>query len=78
MHFHLIAAEELGIKELIPAYLDPSLKVQDLQTGVSFASGGCGYDPQTPQIAVQLDFILKVEWNISNYYKISHTIIDAV
>ncbi|KAK6115731.1 hypothetical protein DH2020_008000 [Rehmannia glutinosa] len=45
----LIAAE-LGIKELIPAYLDPNLKAQDLPTGVSFASGGCGYDPQTSQL----------------------------
>ncbi|KAL3634338.1 hypothetical protein CASFOL_021392 [Castilleja foliolosa] len=44
-------AKELGIKELIPAYLDPKLKTQDLSTGVSFGSGGCGYDPQTSQIA---------------------------
>ncbi|CAA0816654.1 GDSL esterase/lipase EXL3 [Striga hermonthica] len=44
-------AKELGIKELIPAYLDPKLKPQDLSTGVSFASGGSGYDPQTSQLA---------------------------
>ncbi|KAG6422693.1 hypothetical protein SASPL_113071 [Salvia splendens] len=43
-------AEELGVKELIPAYLDPNLKPQDLPTGVSFASGGCGFDPQTALI----------------------------
>ncbi|XP_047953667.1 GDSL esterase/lipase EXL3-like [Salvia hispanica] len=43
-------ASELGVKELIPAYLDPNLKPQDLPTGVSFASGGCGFDPQTAQI----------------------------
>lgn len=42
-----ISAEELGIKGLIPAYLDPNLKDEDLKTGVSFASGGCGYDPLT-------------------------------
>ncbi|KAL8030733.1 hypothetical protein ABFX02_14G304800 [Erythranthe guttata] len=46
-----LIAEELGIKELIPAYLDPNLKPQDLPTGVSFASGGSGFDPQTPQLA---------------------------
>ncbi|KAL4578993.1 hypothetical protein LXL04_015128 [Taraxacum kok-saghyz] len=42
--------EELGIKELLPAYLDPSLDEKELLTGVSFASGGSGYDPQTPKI----------------------------
>ncbi|KAF8410401.1 hypothetical protein HHK36_002930 [Tetracentron sinense] len=34
-----ILAEQLGIKELMPAYLDPTLQIQDLLTGVSFASG---------------------------------------
>ncbi|CAM8912515.1 unnamed protein product [Rhodiola kirilowii] len=38
-------AEELSIKEYLPAYLDESLQSTDLLTGVSFASGGCGYDP---------------------------------
>lgn len=42
------------MKELIPAYLDPNLKPQDLPTGVSFASGGCGFDPQTAQIVVRV------------------------
>ncbi|GAA0168436.1 hydrolase [Lithospermum erythrorhizon] len=52
-----LVASELGIKELVPAYLDPQLKPQDMITGVSFASGGTGYDPQTPQIVVTLQFI---------------------
>ncbi|KAK1400386.1 GDSL esterase/lipase EXL3 [Heracleum sosnowskyi] len=43
-------AAELGIKELVPAYLDPSLQIKDLSTGVSFASGGTGYDPQTSKL----------------------------
>ncbi|KAL5995678.1 hypothetical protein ACLOJK_025746 [Asimina triloba] len=38
---------ELGIKELLPAYLDPDLKPQDLVTGVSFASAGTGFDSLT-------------------------------
>ncbi|MBA0567516.1 hypothetical protein Golob_005070, partial [Gossypium lobatum] len=43
--------EELGIKDILPAYLDPKLKPQDLLTGVTFASGGTGYDPLTPKLA---------------------------
>ncbi|KAF6163809.1 hypothetical protein GIB67_016149 [Kingdonia uniflora] len=46
----VLPARELGVKDLLPAYLDPSLKLSDLLTGVSFASGGSGYDPLTPQI----------------------------
>ncbi|VFQ76915.1 unnamed protein product [Cuscuta campestris] len=46
-----LIAEELGIKELVPPYLDPNLDPEDLKTGVSFASGGTGYDPQTSEVA---------------------------
>ncbi|WOG91485.1 hypothetical protein DCAR_0310734 [Daucus carota subsp. sativus] len=46
-----LLAKELGIKELVPAYLDPNLQTKELLTGVSFASGASGYDPQTSQIA---------------------------
>ncbi|XP_075105835.1 GDSL esterase/lipase EXL3-like [Nicotiana tabacum] len=42
--------DELGIKELMPAYLDPNLQAEDLKTGVSFASGATGFDPQTPAL----------------------------
>ncbi|XP_068640527.1 GDSL esterase/lipase EXL3-like [Aristolochia californica] len=45
-----LLASSLGIKELLPAYLDPTLTTEDLLTGVSFGSGGTGYDPLTPQI----------------------------
>uniref|UniRef100_A0A0D9VB14 GDSL esterase/lipase EXL3 n=1 Tax=Leersia perrieri TaxID=77586 RepID=A0A0D9VB14_9ORYZ len=44
-------ASRLGIKELLPAYLSPELETQDLLTGVSFASGGTGFDPLTPRLA---------------------------
>nr|GEZ30084.1 GDSL esterase/lipase EXL3-like [Tanacetum cinerariifolium] len=40
----------------MPAYLDPSLDDNELLTGVSFASGGTGYDPETPKIASVLSF----------------------
>ncbi|KAK7280769.1 hypothetical protein RJT34_25836 [Clitoria ternatea] len=46
-----ILVEEFGIKEYLPAYLDPNLKSSDLPTGVCFASGASGYDPLTPKIA---------------------------
>ncbi|KAL9461785.1 hypothetical protein AB3S75_004727 [Citrus x aurantiifolia] len=49
-----LIAQEFGIKELLPAYLDPNLKPQDLVTGVSFASGGAGYDPLTSKVASAL------------------------
>ncbi|CAN6563386.1 unnamed protein product [Malus baccata var. baccata] len=47
-----LIAESVGVKNILPAYLDPNLKIEDLLTGVSFASGGSGYDPLTPQISV--------------------------
>ncbi|XP_009596631.1 GDSL esterase/lipase At2g40250-like [Nicotiana tomentosiformis] len=37
----------LGIKQLLPAYLDPKVSDKDLLTGVSFASGGSGLDELT-------------------------------
>ncbi|KAL6848461.1 hypothetical protein ACP4OV_021755 [Aristida adscensionis] len=44
-------ASRLGLKELLPAYLGQTLEKEDLLTGVSFASGGTGFDPLTPQLA---------------------------
>ncbi|KAF4360927.1 GDSL esterase/lipase EXL3 [Cannabis sativa] len=51
-----LIAEELGIKEYLPAYLDPNLSSDDLPTGVCFASGGSGYDPMTPKIVSVISF----------------------
>jgi hypothetical protein len=44
------AASRLGIKEYLPAYLGTQLSDFDLLTGVSFASGGCGFDPLTAEL----------------------------
>ncbi|CAN6582458.1 unnamed protein product [Malus baccata var. baccata] len=57
-----LIASELGIREYLPAYLDPNLRPQDLPTGVVFASGGTGFDPMTPQIAsvISMDDQLKM------------------
>ncbi|KAI3724487.1 hypothetical protein L2E82_36266 [Cichorium intybus] len=48
--------EQLGIKEILPSYLDPSIDDKELLSGVSFASGGSGYDPETPKIVGVLSF----------------------
>ncbi|XP_042038269.1 GDSL esterase/lipase At5g45960-like [Salvia splendens] len=37
-----------GIKEFVPAYSDLQLSIEDLMTGVSFASGASGFDEKTP------------------------------
>ncbi|KAD5960293.1 hypothetical protein E3N88_11765 [Mikania micrantha] len=41
----------------MPAYLDPSIDDKEYLTGVSFASGGSGYDPQTPKIVAVFSFV---------------------
>ncbi|KAK7360223.1 hypothetical protein VNO77_02205 [Canavalia gladiata] len=50
----MILAEVLGIKEALPPYLDPTLKIEDLLTGVCFASAGSGYDPVTVKLTLAL------------------------
>ncbi|XP_061999530.1 GDSL esterase/lipase At2g40250-like [Rosa rugosa] len=44
-------ASNLGLKDLLPAYLDPKLTDYDLLTGVSFASGTCGLDDLTLELS---------------------------
>ncbi|KAK1303969.1 GDSL esterase/lipase EXL3 [Acorus calamus] len=43
-------ASQMGIKELVPAYLGTNLTPEDLLTGVSFASGANGFDPLTSKL----------------------------
>ncbi len=40
-------ASMVGLKESIPAFMHPNLSDYDIQTGVSFASAGSGYDNLT-------------------------------
>lgn len=61
-----ISAELLGVKDLVPPYLDPNLQPQDLITGVSFASGGAGYDPLSATLAVS--FFQFLDLNTLNNY----------
>ncbi|XP_015889747.3 GDSL esterase/lipase EXL3-like [Ziziphus jujuba] len=45
-----MVAEAFNVKKIVPAYLDPNVQLEDLLTGVTFASGGAGYDPQTSNL----------------------------
>ncbi|KAK9706751.1 hypothetical protein RND81_07G149600 [Saponaria officinalis] len=55
-------ASYMGIKEAIPAYLDPNLSLEDLITGVSFASAGTGYDPLTAVKTSVIDMSKQLEY----------------
>ncbi|KAM5565191.1 GDSL esterase/lipase [Rosa sericea] len=65
--------EELGVKEYLPAYLDPDLQETDLLTGVNFASSGSGYDPLTSTImnamplSKQLDMLKECIERLNKY-----------
>jgi hypothetical protein len=48
----IFTAAALGLKETLPPFLDPTLTSQDIKTGVSFASGGSGYDNLTAEFTV--------------------------
>ncbi|KAM5578352.1 hypothetical protein ABKV19_008592 [Rosa sericea] len=60
-------AEIFGVKKILPAYLDPKLQLQDLLTGVCFASAGSGYDPLTAKLLSVLS--LSDQLNLFKEYK---------
>jgi hypothetical protein len=41
------------VKELLPPYLKKDLSLEELKTGVSFASAGSGYDNSTCRTMVR-------------------------
>ncbi|EOA34855.1 hypothetical protein CARUB_v10022436mg [Capsella rubella] len=59
-----IIAEKLGLAKTLPAYMNPNLKPKDLLKGVTFASGGTGYDPLTAQIMSVISV-----WDQLTYFK---------
>lgn len=52
----------IGLKEYIPPYLDPTLSIEELTTGVSFASAGSGNDPLTPRISGVIQMSKQLEY----------------
>ncbi|KAJ1413039.1 SGNH hydrolase superfamily [Sesbania bispinosa] len=69
-----IIAAKFGVKKLLPAYLDPNLQLQDLLSGVSFASGGAGYDPLTSELA----FVISLSGQLDMFKEYIQKIEEAV
>ncbi|KAL5715881.1 hypothetical protein ACHQM5_017643 [Ranunculus cassubicifolius] len=55
-------ASHLGLKDFVPPYLDITLGLGDLMTGVSFASAGSGYDPLTAQTSRTIPMEKQLEY----------------
>ncbi|KAG6691196.1 hypothetical protein I3843_10G052800 [Carya illinoinensis] len=55
-------ASYVGIKRDVPPYLDPTLSMRELMTGVSFASAGTGYDPLTPKLSNVIPISKQLEY----------------
>ncbi|GAV76946.1 Lipase_GDSL domain-containing protein [Cephalotus follicularis] len=55
-------ASYMGIKESVPPYLDPTLSIEEIMNGVSFASAGSGFDPLTPRISGVIEISKQVEY----------------
>ncbi|XP_026451204.1 GDSL esterase/lipase At2g04570-like [Papaver somniferum] len=55
-------SQMLGIKNSIPAYLDPAFGIEDFATGVSFASAGTGYDDATSNLFAVIPLSKELEY----------------
>nr|GEX81511.1 GDSL esterase/lipase At5g45960-like [Tanacetum cinerariifolium] len=55
-------ASYAGVKDTVPAYLDPTLGIEDLMTGVTFASAGTGFDPMTATLSSVISFDQQIEY----------------
>ncbi|KAL1289117.1 hypothetical protein HN51_057900 [Arachis hypogaea] len=63
-----IADEAMGFRKIVPPFLDPNLKLEDLPYGVSFASAATGYDDLTANISNVLPVSKQLEY--FEHYKI--------
>ncbi|CAN8243649.1 unnamed protein product [Cochlearia groenlandica] len=59
-----LLAEKLGLAKSLPPYMNKNLKPKDLLKGVTFASGGTGYDPLTAKIMSVISV-----WDQLTYFK---------
>lgn len=57
-------SEALGLRPLVPAYLDPQYNITDFADGVCFASAGTGYDNATSDVLNVIPL-----WKQVEYYK---------
>ncbi|KAL7248728.1 hypothetical protein ACSBR2_003470 [Camellia fascicularis] len=61
-------ATMLGIKDIVPPFLDPNLSDEELRTGVSFASAGSGYDDVTSDVTLSIP-VSKQPGYLRNYLR---------
>ncbi|KAI4346598.1 hypothetical protein L6164_007480 [Bauhinia variegata] len=57
-------SEAFGLKQFVPAYLDPKYNITDFATGVTFASAATGYDNATSDVLSVIPL-----WKQLEYYK---------
>ncbi|CAN8230387.1 unnamed protein product [Cochlearia groenlandica] len=57
-------SEGFGLKNTVPAYLDPAYNIEDFSTGVCFASAGTGLDNVTSDVLSVMPL-----WKEVEYYK---------
>ncbi|PIA38157.1 hypothetical protein AQUCO_02800067v1 [Aquilegia coerulea] len=57
-------SEAFGLKQTIPAYLDPAYGIEDFATGVAFASAATGYDNLTSNVLSVIPM-----WKELEYFK---------
>ena len=55
-------ASKLNLKEFVPPFLNPNLSNKELLTGVSFASGGSGFDDFTIALTGAISMSKQVEY----------------
>ncbi|XP_073156027.1 GDSL esterase/lipase At2g04570 [Henckelia pumila] len=65
-------SEAIGLKTLVPAYLDPAYNITDFAVGVTFASAGTGYDTATSDVLGVIPL-----WKELEYYKEYQTKLKA-
>ncbi|KAK4492114.1 hypothetical protein RD792_002911 [Penstemon davidsonii] len=57
-----ILASLLGLKEIVPPFLQPNLSDKEILTGVSFASAGSGYDELTTSLSFVIPMSKQVRY----------------